>query len=311
MKVLILGYQKRSGVCETIEVLRPQIERCAEIVLEDLTGTKPLDDIQADVALVFGGDGSILRAVKQMGARQLPVLPINLGRLGFLADVAPEDLIEKLWVLSEFILLAGASWSDDCLEKKHFGASRVSENHFLISEHRLLDCIVSGPSFEGEPRSALVMNEVAIQNAAFHIMEVKLYADGEFVTTYSCDGLILSTPIGSTAHNLSAGGPILRQGLDVVVISPIAPHTLTYRPVVDSARRTFQLNVISKNIETATVVDGKILAKITPEDTVLVRPSNVSFKMLNVPGYSYYRTLQKKLGWSGQPRYGKEKSKGH
>lgn len=304
MRVMILGYKNRPGVKETVDELRPTIQEHAEIVLEDLTGEADLSEVEVDVALVFGGDGSILRAVKQMGERQFPVMAINLGRLGFMADISQEEVGELLPVLQEHIILCGPDWMEHSRETNTVGIPKAAKTHFTISEHLLLDCTVIKKSGEKqETVTARVMNEVAIQNASFHIMEVKLYADEEFVTTYSCDGLILSTPIGSTAHNLSVGGPILRQDLEAIVISPIAPHTLTYRPVVDSARRTYRLEVFSPQAQTSVVIDGNILCAIEPEDTVKITPSKIRFKMLNVPGYSYYTTLQKKLGWSGHPNY--------
>ncbi|MDO4575985.1 MAG: NAD(+)/NADH kinase [Planctomycetia bacterium] len=301
MRVIILGYKNRPGVEETVDRLRPAIASHAEIVREDLTGEMPLDEIDADVALVFGGDGSILRAVKQMGTRQLPVLAINLGRLGFLADTSQDEVEELLPILQEHIILCGPQWIERSLETNTVGIPRAARTHFTVSEHLLLDCTVT--KTDGTKLSALVMNEIAIQNASFHIMEVKLYADEEFVTMYRCDGLILSTPIGSTAHNLSVGGPIVRNDLQAIVISPIAPHTLTYRPVVDSAMRTYRVEVFSRHAQTSVVVDGTILCPIAPEDVVRIKPSPIRFRMLNVPGYSYYTTLQKKLGWSGHPNY--------
>ena len=147
----------------------------------------------------------------------------------------------------------------------------------------------------------LGLNEVAIQaGPPFAVVAVDLYVDSELVTTYICDGLILSTPVGSTAHSLSAGGPILRQDLQAFVISPISPHTLTNRPVVDSADRVYELAVPHPHAGTSIVVDGIVLSKVLPNDRVRVRRSESRFQLLTVPGHSYYRTLREKLGWGGQ-----------
>jgi NAD+ kinase len=130
-------------------------------------------------------------------------------------------------------------------------------------------------------------------------MDIDLYVDGLLATTYRCDGLIVSTPVGSTAHNLSAGGPILRKNLSAFVISPISPHTLTYRPVVDTADRLYELTVTNPNESTSIVVDGRVLGRIEPGDRVQICRAGQTFKMLSVPGQNDYRTLREKLGWGG------------
>ncbi len=132
------------------------------------------------------------------------------------------------------------------------------------------------------------------------MIDLLLYIDSELVTTYSCDGLIIATPVGSTAHSLSAGGPILRKELQAVVISPISPHTLTNRPLVDSADRIYELAVVKAQVETAAVVDGRVLSVLEEGDRVRVKKAKVQFRMVSVPHHSYYRTLREKLGWGGR-----------
>lgn len=302
MKVLILGYQNRAGVPETVRSLRPMILQHAQIAGEDLTGTADLSDVEADIALVFGGDGSILRAVQQMGRRQLPVLSINLGRLGFLAGLSRDDdlsrILGQLHGLSERL---GSHWLDTLRARSSLKLA-PNTHLFSVSEYQLLNCTIfqSVNTPEETQISSLIMNEIAIQSADFHIIEVQIWADDERLTSCRCDGMILSTPMGSTAHNLSVGGPILRPGLDAVVISPIAPHTMTFRPVVDSSRRTYRFRLDSSGGNTAVVVDGRLLAHISSRDRIEVFPSDVHFQIINVPGVSYYSKLQEKLGWGGQ-----------
>jgi NAD+ kinase len=134
------------------------------------------------------------------------------------------------------------------------------------------------------------------------LIDIHLFVDGELVTTYSCDGVIVSTPVGSTAYSLSAGGPILRKDLQAFVISPISPHTLTNRPVIDSAERHYELEVARPNPGTSVVVDGQMLAGLEPYDRIHVVRAEPRFKLLEVPGHSYYRTLREKLGWGGRLR---------
>jgi len=279
MRVILLGSGERPGVLEGAERLRPEIARHAQIVASDFTGQQDLSAVEADLAIVLGGDGSILRAAHQMGACQRPVLAVNLGRLGFLADLAPEELPAVL----EDIAATGL-------------AGRVVE-------HLMFDCrVMRGQKVLAEQ---LGLNEVAVQTGpSFAMIDLDLYIDSELVTTYSCDGLILSTPVGSTAHGLSAGGPILRKDLQAFVISPISPHTLTNRPVVDSADRVYELVIAKAGSGAAVVVDGRVACAVVPQDRVRVKKAAVRFKMVAVPGHSYYRTLREKLGWGGRLQLG-------
>jgi NAD+ kinase len=168
-----------------------------------------------------------------------------------------------------------------------------------LVEHLMFEC---GVYREGELlHQDMGLNEVAVLTGPpFAIMDVVLYVDSEEVTTYSCDGLMIATPVGSTAHSLSAGGPILRKDLQAFVISPISPHTLTHRPVVDSADRTYELMVVNPRSETSVVVDGRVCCTLQPGDRVRIHRAEASFKMVCVAGHSYYRTLREKLGWSGR-----------
>jgi len=155
---------------------------------------------------------------------------------------------------------------------------------------------------DGQPvAEALGLNEAAVlAGPPFSMLDVQLYVDGELVTTYSCDGLIVSTPVGSTAHSLSAGGPILRNTLQAFVFSPISPHALTNRPVVDAADRTFEIVVPRPLAHTSLVVDGRVLATLAESDRVRIVRSTAVFQLVEVGGQSYYRTLRDKLGWGGQ-----------
>ena len=273
MRVILLGFGGRPDVLREAEQLQPLIQRRAEIVAEDFTGSEDMSRVDADLAIVLGGDGSILRAAHQMGDKQLPVVAVNLGKLGFLADLSPEELPGVL--------------------------ADVAAGRLAVVEHLMLECRIlrSGELLHRQ----LGLNEVAIQTGPpFAILDVDLYVDSEPVTAYSCDGLIVSTPVGSTAHSLSAGGPILRKDLQAFVISPISPHTLTYRPVVDSADRVYDLVVPNPRSQTSVIVDGRVLCELRANDRVRVARAKPRFKLVAAPGHSYYQTLREKLGWSGR-----------
>jgi len=279
IRAMMLGFGKRPGVLEEAERLRPVVERYAEVVAFDFTGQADLSGLNADLAIVLGGDGSILRAAHQMGLQQVPVLAVNLGRLGFLADLAPEEVP----AIVEQIAAEG-------LEGR-------------VIEHLMLECRVFSQG--AVVAEQLGLNEVAVQTGpSFTMIDIDLYIDSQWVTTYSGDGLILSTPVGSTAHSLSAGGPILRKDLQALVISPISPHTLTNRPVVDSADRVYELVVAKAEPGAAAVVDGRVLCTLGLNDRIRVEKAGVRFKMVAVPQHSYYRTLREKLGWGGRLPHG-------
>ena len=274
-RVVVLGSGERPHVVEEAERLRPLIEEHADILLSDFRFQEDLAAVEADLAIVFGGDGSILRAAKQMGSNQFPVLGVNLGRLGFLASVSPQEFRQ-------------------CLPEICLG-------HCTILDHLMLQCTVLR---DGQPLGChLGLNEVAILGGPpYSMLSIELYVDSDLVTTYSCDGLIISTPVGSTAHSLSAGGPILRKNLQAFVISPISPHTLTMRPVVDTADRRYEIVVRQPYDSTTVVLDGVPLCRLTAKDRVRVERAVPTFKMVETPERHYYRTLREKLGWGGDVR---------
>jgi NAD+ kinase len=274
MRVILLGSGERHGVLTAVEQLRPEIDKYCEVVLSDFRDERDLTDVDADIVITFGGDGSVLRATHQMGMRQRPMLTVNMGTLGFLSNVRPDELIS---ILQQPDLL---SWQ--------------------ITEHLLLRCRVYRKSGDTVTMltDSICLNEVMIQGGTpFKINHIDLLIDGEPITTYSCDGLILSTPVGSTAHNLSAGGPILRKDLRVVVLSPISAHTLSHRPVVDSAERIFELK--TRDPFAYVVIDGTVVTQIIPDDTVSIQKANETFKLITIPNRTDYKKLQEKLGWSG------------
>lgn len=271
-RVIALGAGRKSSIAEGAERFRDLVAAHAEIVVWDLAFEVDLSDVDADWAIVFGGDGSILRAAHQMGRKQRPMLGVNLGKLGFLADLAPTDLPAVL--------------------------PQLCAGEFHVREHLMLECTLVRQG--REVWTDVALNEASVLGGPpFVILDVELYVDAEWVTTYSCDGLIVSTPVGSTAHNLSAGGPILRKDLRAVVISPISPHALTMRPVVDSAERTFELLVPSPNVGTHVIVDGRDKGTLQPGDRLRIQRAESKCLLIEAPGHSYYRTLRDKLGWSG------------
>lgn len=278
LKLIILTGSDTRHVRSGWAMLQPWLASQPNVSLVgEFSPTQPIPpDLEADMVVVLGGDGSILRGCRQLGARQLPILGINLGRLGFLADLSPQEFQAGLHLLCS--------------------------GQYSIVEHLMFQC--SHHSSDGTVHCDLGLNEVTITSGgSFKMLDIELRIDDEEVTTFSCDGLIISTPVGSTAHNLSAGGPILRQELQVFVITPICPHTLTVRPIVDSASRTYRLCVKESPPGVMLVIDGQIRRPLLADDFVLVQRASPTLKLVRLPGYSYYGTLHRKLGWQGQLDY--------
>ena len=285
-RFIVLGNGSRAGVPEAAEALLPFLSQHASIVLTDLHEQADLGAVEADLALVLGGDGSILHAARQMGYRQLPVIGVNLGRLGFLADLSCDEL------------------------RQHF--PRVAQGEYRVTEHVMFEVTVELPSQDKlVPQPALGLNDVAIQTGPpFHMIELDLLVDGQVVASISGDGLIIATPIGSTAHSLSAGGPIVGQELSAFAITPISPHSLTMRPVVDSADKVFTIVPRRVSAGSALVIDGQDALPLTLAHRVTVRRAPVTFGLVKVPGHSYYQTLRDKLRWGTGPNYRTEPSHG-
>ena len=278
MKFAVLARTEMPHVQEAWGKLQTQI--CAHpelvIVAEDFGAGLDFSSLSADMAIVLGGDGALLRACRQMGANQIPIIGVNLGRLGFLTDVSPTEVPKAL-------------------------TSLLCNNYSIVS-HLMFQCRLKRRN--GENQEFLGLNEVAVvAGASMQLVDVHLSIDREPVTTYSGDGLIISTPVGSTAHSLSAGGPILRQDLQVFVITPICPHTISVRPMVDSADCVYTLRVDTIPHGVALVVDGQVKVPLHSGDVIEVRRAPVQFQLVKFPGMNFYSTLRRKLGWSGQPQY--------
>jgi len=234
---------------------------------------KPPRDAQ--LFIVLGGDGTLLSVVRAMGARQIPILGVNLGSLGFLTDVALSQLYPALKSI-----LAG----DYVIQ------SRIMLDASLRRDGQLLT-------------RQTVLNDVVITKGAIaRIIEVEVRINEEQVAIVRADGIIVSTPTGSTAYSLAAGGPILYPGLGSMLITPICPHTLTQRPVVISDRSEVDLTLRGESDEVYATFDGQASEVMEPGDTVNVRKSRNAVKLVHFPGHEYFRLLRHKLRWAERPR---------
>ncbi len=273
---MILGNATKPQVLEEARKLALLIEETPGLVLAgvDLSADSDLRDLPADVAVVLGGDGTVLHAARRMEDRPIPSLGVNLGRLGFLADLTPDDFADRVVDLAD--------------------------RRYTVENVMTLDCVLTDGA--GTTRAMRGLNDAVVRAAPpFHLVEIGLSIDGESVMTYRGDGLIIATPVGSTAHSLSAGGPILPQSAHMFVVTPLCAHTLTQRPLVDSAHKLFEITLIGEDSGTILVIDGQVQLVLSRGDRVSIRRGRTPFPLIRLPEHSFYRTLRDKLGWGKNP----------
>jgi NAD+ kinase len=225
---------------------------------------------RADLVIVLGGDGTLLSVARHSGTRRVPVLGVNLGGLGFLTDVRPEEIFPAL--------------------------TRVLAGHYRIERRCMLDAAVFR---ERRPvRRFQALNDVVINKGALaRILDLETSVDGVPLCTYKADGLILSTPTGSTAYSLSAGGAIVEPSLGVVLISPICPHTLTQRPIVLPEDSHVRVAVRSPDEDVVLTIDGQEGMKLADQDVVEVSRSKHRVLLVRSPTHSFFELLRTKLRW--------------
>ncbi len=224
-----------------------------------------------DLLLVFGGDGTMLRVVREIDGAATPILGINAGRLGFLTAVPAEDLpgaLKKIW-----------------------------RGDFAIERRPLMDGVCDRPAC---PVRHTALNDIVISRGAVsRMIELDVAINGEALTRYRCDGLIISTPTGSTAYSLSAGGAIVSPSAEVFAITPICPHTLSNRSVIVSLDSIIDVKVVSEKVETTLTVDGQTHVNLGAGDIVVIRRSKRVVRLVHLGGSSFFETVRRKLHWSG------------
>ncbi|MBI1348756.1 NAD(+)/NADH kinase [bacterium] len=278
LSVLIVLRDPGERVGRVRQELVDRLKDYPHVTIADVVVTDGiLPEHQADLVIALGGDGTILRACRQLGHHQRPIIGVNLGHLGFLADLSPEELMASVPI--------------------------IAEQAYEVVPHLMYECRII--HHDDTVETYLGLNEVAILSAgALQLLFIELSIDGQPVSSYAGDGLLVSTPVGSTAHNLAAGGPILKQDLQAFVITPICPHTLTNRPLVDRADCVYRMQATNAQPGVTLSIDGQVKLPLAPTDVIEVRKADVSLLLARMPHHSFYRSLHKKLGWSGHPKYG-------
>ena len=225
-----------------------------------------------DLIVVFGGDGTILRTVRLVRGRDVPIVGINLGVFGYLTEVNLDEMYSALE-----LILAG---------------------HFQIEKRMMLDVEIRGG---GEPfREGSVLNDVVINRGNLsRIMEFETTVDGLYLTTFKADGLIIATPTGSTAYSLAAGGPIVFPELNSILINPICPHTLTNRPLILPQSAVIQVTLCTSEQGATVTLDGQVSFTLQHGDSVTIRKSRYITPLVSSPHRGYLEILRTKLGWGG------------
>ena len=241
-----------------------------KLAAETATRTNILPAVELVIAI--GGDGSMLGAARDVAPHGLPLVGVNRGRLGFLADISPEQLEGQL--------------------------SKVLDGHGQIEEHFLLEGVISG----GKAQPATALNEITVYSAAMPSMiEFELYIDGGFVYHQASDGLIVSSPTGSTAYALSAGGPIMPPNLDAISLVPMFPHSLSSRPLVVPGDAELTITLGEKaGTEAKVSFDSQLEFSVQPGESVVVKKAEHRLKLLHPPGQSFYGVCRSKLGWASR-----------
>ncbi|MGH7458975.1 MAG: NAD(+)/NADH kinase [Longimicrobiaceae bacterium] len=279
-RVGVVGHPRYTGFGATLERVRRLTEqRELELFLEpDLdNGSGPPFPSGVpggvDLLLTLGGDGTLLRGARMVASAGVPVLGVNLGHLGFLTSVGPEELEDTLAALVRGELL-------------------VDERTLLLARAERDGRELAGPY--------LALNDAVVHKGGFaRVMRLAVRVGGDEVGTYTADGIVLATPTGSTAYSLSAGGPIVHPTLDCILATPVCPHTLAVRPLVLPAHETVTVEVLSPSEEIVLTIDGQEGAELAPGDRVVVRRAEERVRLVRPPGRTFFGTLRRKLRWGG------------
>ena len=245
----------------------------AEDEIADFLQAQPLSAVppsDIDFAISLGGDGTILQIVHLFPDITAPILPINLGGLGFMAEITRDEIYPHL--------------------------QQLLDGKFWIQERMMMECL-------SKDRHNFVVNEVTIHRASNpSLIDLAIYLDGNYLSTFSADGIILSTPTGSTAYSLAAGGPILTPDLNAFILTPICPHTISNRPIVFMPKKEVRIKYKNSRAPAELCCDGFHSYPISKGEPVSIIPSKKSFKLVCMLDHDYFATLRSKLAWSGQLR---------
>ncbi len=283
-KVALVGRDDDSRVVEPMTALAAHLTEAGVgvVAVSDMSPHIGIDRVSAgkldavDLIVAIGGDGTILFASRVAGDHGVPLLGINRGRLGFLADVSPEEMIS--------------------------GVDQVLAGNYTRDSRMTLSATLERA--DGSTSSGVGLNDIVLQRRETgRMVDFETRVGDHYVNTHAGDGLIVATPTGSTAYALSCGGPILEPQLDAIVIVPVCPHTLTDRPIVIRAQQEVVVSVLERAGTRAEItVDGHALGEIRPDDRLVIRQADTRVTLVHPPNYDFYGILRSKLLWGRDSR---------
>jgi len=291
MKIAILGNTNKRASIEPVKVLLDVLKKKnAHIITDfgffeflqkeatgaDLTIVNEIvndDSFDADLILSIGGDGTFLNTAYRAGNKGIPILGINTGRLGFLADVSIDDITVAM--------------------------DEITNNEYIIEEHSVIQLQTDNPAFNANPHA---LNEIAVlKQDTSSMLTVNVHVNNEYLNAYQADGLIIATPTGSTAYSMSVGGPIVVPQADNLIISPVAPHSLSVRPLVIPDSWTIELSVKSRSKSFLVALDGRSFT-FEEEYKLTITKGDYTIKVVKRPRHTFFNTLKNKLIWGADVR---------
>lgn len=255
--------------------IQPLVERVVAFLDHHSVSSliEPDELTNVDLVISMGGDGTFLKAACMVGEREIPILGVNKGRLGFLADVLPSEI-------------------EDVLE-------HVLRRDYMIENHTVIKLEADGECVDCCP---FALNDIAVlKRDTASMISIKAYVNGEFLVNYQADGLIIATPTGSTAYSLSNGGPIIVPQSGSLCITPVAPHSLNIRPIVINDTSVIELEVCSRSHNFLVAIDGRSM-KLTEGTRLTIRKADYMVKLVKLKNQRYFSTLHRKLMWGADSR---------
>lgn len=282
----LIGKYGDPGIRDILKTLSDYLQRCDRKLLLDEstadllpghgleTASRERIGTECDLAIIIGGDGTLLNAARSLASHDLPLLGINRGRLGFLSDISPDEMLHKL---------------DGILQGDYYAEKRI-----LLHAETVRDGVVI--------KSGDALNDVVVHkwNHA-RMIDFEICINGQFVNFYRSDGIIVATPTGSTAYALSSGGPILHPGLNVMVLVPISPHTMSNRPIVIDGESQVEI-IVKRSIPFSAEVtcDGQISLGLNPGDLIKISKNPRTVSLIHPSNHDHYALLRAKLHWGGR-----------